>query len=136
MSMERTLFIIKPDATSQNKIGAILSQAESQGLAIIAASMMRMDRERAEGFFAEYRAQPFFGDLVKFMTSGPIMVCVLEGKDAVRATQSLMGAANPKEASPGTLRADYGSTLAANAVHGSDSAAAAEREIKFFFAEL
>ncbi|MFW5824279.1 MAG: nucleoside-diphosphate kinase [Marinobacter sp.] len=133
MSNERTLSIIKPDAVAKNVIGEILSRFEKAGLKIVAAKMMHLSQEQAEGFYAEHRERPFFADLVAFMTSGPVVVQVLEGEGAIARNRDLMGATNPKEAEPGTIRADFAETIDANAVHGSDSAASAEREIAYFF---
>ncbi len=133
MSNERTLSIIKPDAVAKNVIGEIVSRFEKAGLKIVAAKMMHLSQEQAEGFYAEHKERPFFGDLVAFMTSGPVVVQVLEGDGAIVKNRDLMGATNPKEAAPGTIRADFADTIDANAVHGSDSAASAEREIAYFF---
>ncbi|HUH37707.1 MAG TPA: nucleoside-diphosphate kinase [Spongiibacteraceae bacterium] len=134
MSVERTLSIIKPDAVAKNAIGQIYARFESAGLRIAAARMLRLSREQAEGFYAEHRGRPFFAALVEFMTSGPVIVQVLEGEGAVAKNRELMGATNPKDAAPGTIRADFADSIDANAVHGSDSAASAAREISFFFA--
>ncbi|WP_166261493.1 nucleoside-diphosphate kinase [Marinobacter salicampi] len=133
MSNERTLSIIKPDAVAKNVIGEIYSRFEKAGLSLVAAKMMHLTQEQAEGFYAEHKERPFFADLVAFMTSGPVMVQVLEGEGAVLKNRDLMGATNPKEAEAGTIRADFASSIDANAVHGSDSAASAEREIAYFF---
>ena len=133
MSNERTLSIIKPDAVAKNVIGEIYSRFEKAGLKIVAAKMMHLSQEQAEGFYAEHKERPFFGDLVAFMTSGPVVVQVLEGEGAIAKNRDLMGATNPKEADAGTIRADFADTIDANAVHGSDSAASAEREIAYFF---
>ena len=133
MSNERTLSIIKPDAVAKNVIGEIYSRFEKAGLKFVAAKMMHLSQEQAEGFYAEHKERPFFGDLVAFMTSGPVVVQVLEGDGAIVKNRDLMGATNPKEAAPGTIRADFADTIDANAVHGSDSAASAEREIAYFF---
>ena len=121
MALERTLSIIKPDAVAKNLIGAIYNRFESAGLRIVAAKMMHLSKEQAEGFYAEHKERPFFGALVEFMTSGPIVVQVLEGEDAVRKNRDIMGATNPAEALAGTLRADYAETIDENAVHGSDA---------------
>ncbi|MDY0007914.1 MAG: nucleoside-diphosphate kinase [Spongiibacteraceae bacterium] len=134
MSDDRTLSIIKPDAVAKNAIGQIYARFESAGLRIAAARMLRLSREQAEGFYAEHRGRPFFAALVEFMTSGPVIVQVLEGEGAVAKNRELMGATNPKDAAPGTIRADFADSIDANAVHGSDSAASAAREISFFFA--
>ena len=134
MAVERTLSIIKPDAVGKNIIGKIYSHFESNGLRIVAAKMLRLSDVVAGGFYAEHRERPFFKDLVEFMTSGPVVVQVLEGEDAIAKNRELMGATNPQEAAEGTIRADFASSIDANAVHGSDSAASAEREIAYFFA--
>ncbi|MGR3754834.1 nucleoside-diphosphate kinase [Edwardsiella anguillarum] len=133
MTLERTFSIVKPNAVAKNAIGAIYARFESAGLKIVAAKMVHLTREQAEGFYAEHRGRPFFDGLVTFMTSGPIMVQVLEGNDAVRRNREIMGATNPENALAGTLRADYADSLTENAVHGSDSPASAEREIAYFF---
>lgn len=133
MAIERTFSIIKPDAVSKNVIGEITSRFEKAGLKIIASKMLHMTQTQAEGFYVEHRERPFFPDLVGFMTSGPVIVQVLEGENAIAANRDLMGATNPKEAEPGTIRADYAQSIDANAVHGSDSPESAEREIAYFF---
>ncbi|EMP56663.1 multifunctional nucleoside diphosphate kinase/apyrimidinic endonuclease/3'-phosphodiesterase [Marinobacter santoriniensis NKSG1] len=133
MANERTLSIIKPDAVAKNVIGEIYSRFEKADLKIVAAKMMHLTQEQAEGFYAEHKERPFFNDLVAFMTSGPVVVQVLEGEGAILKNRDLMGATNPKEAEAGTIRADFASSIDANAVHGSDSAASAEREIAYFF---
>lgn len=133
MSNERTLSIIKPDAVAKNVIGEIYSRFEKAGLSIVASKMMHLTQDQAEGFYAEHKERPFFADLVAFMTSGPVVVQVLEGEGAILKNRDLMGATNPKEAEAGTIRADFASSIDANAVHGSDSAASAEREIAYFF---
>lgn len=133
MAVERTLSIIKPDAVAKNVIGEILTRFEKAGLKVVAAKMIKLDDEKAGGFYAEHKERPFFGDLVGFMTSGPVVVQVLEGENAIAANRELMGATNPKEAAAGTIRADFAESIDANAVHGSDSAASAEREIAYFF---
>jgi nucleoside diphosphate kinase len=135
MAVERTLSIIKPDAVAKNVIGKIYSRFESNGLKIVAAKMKHLTREEAEGFYAIHKERPFFAELVKFMTSGPVMVQVLEGENAVAKNRELMGATNPKEAAPGTIRADFASSIDANAVHGSDSLANAAIEVAYFFGE-
>lgn len=135
MAVERTLSIIKPDAVAKNVIGQIYSRFESNGLKIVAAKMKHLTREEAEGFYAVHKERPFFAELVKFMTSGPVMVQVLEGENAVAKNRELMGATNPKEAAPGTIRADFASSIDANAVHGSDSLANAAIEVAYFFGE-
>ena len=133
MSIERTLSIIKPDAVAKNIIGKIYSRFEKAGLKIVAAKMQQLNAEFAGGFYAEHQGRPFYADLIKFMTSGPIVVQVLEGEDAVALNRELMGTTNPGEAEPGTIRADFATSIDANAVHGSDSTASAEREIGYFF---
>ena len=133
MALERTLSIIKPDAVAKNVIGEIESRFEKAGLRIVAMKMVQLSREKAEGFYAEHKERPFFKDLVDFMTSGPVVVQVLEGENAVKANRDLMGATNPKEAEAGTIRADFAESIDANAVHGSDSTTSAEREVNYFF---
>src|SRR5690606_9495277 len=135
MAVERTLSIIKPDAVAKNVIGQILSRFEQAGLSIVAAKMVQLSQADAEGFYAEHKERPFFKDLVSFMTSGPVVVQVLEGEGAVLKNRDLMGATNPKEAAAGTIRADFAESIDANAVHGSDSTTSAAREIGYFFAE-
>ncbi|WP_372778002.1 nucleoside-diphosphate kinase [Litorivivens sp.] len=134
MAVERTLSIVKPDAVAKNVVGEIYSRFEKAGLRIVAAKMLRLSRAQAEGFYAEHKGRPFFPALVDFMTSGPVTVQVLEGENAIAKNRELMGATNPKEAEPGTIRADFAESIDANAAHGSDSAASAEREIAYFFA--
>jgi nucleoside-diphosphate kinase len=134
MAVERTLSIIKPDAVGKNRIGEINARFEAAGLQIVAMRMLRLSEDVAGGFYAEHRERPFYADLVAFMTSGPVMVQVLEGEDAIARNRELMGATNPQEAAPGTIRADFAQSIDANAVHGSDSPASAEREIAYFFA--
>lgn len=134
MATERTLSIIKPDAVGKNIIGKIYSRFETNGLRVIGAKMLHLSDEVAGGFYAEHRERPFFPALIEFMTSGPVMVQVLEGEDAVARNRELMGATNPQEAAEGTIRADFASSIDANAVHGSDSTTSAEREIGYFFA--
>jgi len=133
MAVERTLSIVKPDAVVRNHIGEIYSRFEKNGLAIVAAKMLRLSEAQAQGFYAEHKARPFFGDLVAYMTSGPVMVQVLEGEGAVLKNRELMGATNPANAAPGTIRADFAESVEANAVHGSDSPESAAREIAYFF---
>jgi len=133
MAIERTLSIIKPDAVGKNVIGEIIARFEKAGLKIVGAKLMQLSEEKAGGFYAEHKERPFFGDLVGFMTSGPVVVQILEGENAIAQNRDLMGATNPAEADAGTIRADFAETIDANAVHGSDSAASAEREIAYFF---
>ena len=133
MSIERTLSIIKPDATSKNIIGKIIDRFEESGLKINAGKLMHMDKEKAAGFYAEHDGKPFFPNLVEYMTSAPVFVQVLEGDNAVSKNRELMGATNPNDADPGTIRADFAETIDANAVHGSDSVESATREIAYFF---
>jgi nucleoside-diphosphate kinase len=133
MSIERTLSIIKPDAVAKNVIGEIISRFEKAGLKIVAAKMLQLDEESAGGFYAEHQSRPFYGDLIEFMTSGPVVVQVLEGEGAVLLNRELMGATNPADAELGTIRADFANSIDANAVHGSDSATSAEREVSYFF---
>ncbi|QYK02857.1 nucleoside-diphosphate kinase [Shewanella psychrotolerans] len=133
MAIERTFSIIKPDAVAKNHIGAIYNRFETAGLKIIASKMVHLSQEQAEGFYAEHSERPFFGALVEFMTSGPIVVQVLEGENAVLAHRDILGATNPAEAAPGTIRADFAQSIDENAAHGSDSVASAEREIAYFF---
>ncbi len=133
MAKESTLSIIKPDAVAKSVIGQIYTRFEKAGLNIIAAKMMQLSREQAERFYDIHRARPFFKDLVEFMISGPVMVQVLQGENAVMKNREIMGATNPKEAAPGTIRADFADSIDANAVHGSDSLENATREIAFFF---
>ena len=135
MALERTLSIIKPDAVAKNLIGAIYNRFESAGLRIVASKMMHLSKEQAEGFYAEHKERPFFGALVEFMTSGPIVVQVLEGENAVLKNREIMGATNPAEALAGTLCADYAETIDENAVHGSDATETAAREIAYFFSD-
>lgn len=134
MSLERTLSIIKPDAVRKNVIGAIYTRFEGAGLQIVAAKMLLLSKADAEGFYAEHKGRGFFNDLVSFMTSGPVMIQVLEGTNAVAQNRAIMGATDPKAAEKGTIRADFADSIDANAVHGSDSLASAEREIAYFFA--
>ena len=133
MAIERTLSIIKPDAVAKNVIGEIYSRFEKAGLKIVASKMLRLDDELAGGFYAEHRERGFFGDLIAFMTSGPVMVQVLEGEGAVLKNRELMGATTPAEAAAGTIRADFAVSIDANAVHGSDSVESAQREVSYFF---
>lgn len=133
MAIERTLSIIKPDAVGKNVIGEIYSRFEQAGLRIVAAKMLQLDEDSAGGFYAEHKERPFYPDLIGFMTSGPVMVQVLEGENAVVRNRELMGATNPAEAEKGTIRADFAKSIDANAVHGSDSPESATREIDYFF---
>jgi nucleoside-diphosphate kinase len=133
MAVERTLSIIKPDAVQKNVIGEVYTRFERAGLKIVAAKMTWLARPDAEGFYAVHRERPFFKDLVEFMTSGPVMIQVLEGDNAIAKNRDLMGATDPKKAASGTIRADFAQSIDANAVHGSDGAETAETEIEFFF---
>lgn len=133
MAIERTLSIVKPDAVAKNVIGAILQRFESRGLKVVAARMLQMDKAQAAAFYDVHKERPFFDDLVAFMCSGPVLVQVLEGEDAVRLNREIMGATNPKDAAPGTIRADFAESVQENAVHGSDSQETARTEIEFFF---
>lgn len=135
MSTQRTLSIIKPDAVKNNYIGQIYDSFEKNGLTVVAAKMLHLSKEQAEGFYAVHKERPFFGELVEFMMSGPVMVQVLEGENAVERHRQLMGATNPAEAAPGTLRAQFAESVGENAVHGSDAAETAAEEIKFFFTD-
>ena len=136
MAVERTLSIIKPDAVAKNVIGQIISRFESSGLKVVAARMTQLSVQQAEGFYAVHRARPFFADLVRFMISGPIVVQVLEGEDAIAKNRDLMGATDPKKAAKGTIRADFADSIDANAVHGSDATETARTEIAYFFPSL
>jgi nucleoside-diphosphate kinase len=136
MSVERTLSIIKPDAVAKNVIGQIYSRFEMAGLKVIAARMAQLSRADAEGFYAVHKSRPFFKDLVDFMISGPVMIQVLEGDNAIQKNRDLMGATDPKKAEKGTIRADFADSIDANAAHGSDSAENAANEIAYFFATL
>ena len=133
MTTQRTLSIIKPDATSKNIIGKIIDRFEENGLKVVAGKLIHMDQAQAAGFYAEHEGRPFFPNLVEYMTSAPVFVQVLEGDNAVIKNRELMGATNPSEADPGTIRADFAETIDANAVHGSDSIESATREISYFF---
>ena len=134
MAVERTLSIIKPDAVAKNVIGEILARFERSGLKVIAARMVHLSRSDAEGFYAVHRGRPFFKDLVDFMSSGPVMIQVLEGESAIAKNRDLMGATDPKKAAAGTIRADFAQSIDANAVHGSDAPGTAQVEIGYFFA--
>src|SRR5829696_1273858 len=133
MALERTLSIIKPDAVKKNVVGQILARFEKAGLRVVAARMMHLSRAEAEGFYAVHRQRPFFKDLVDFMISGPVLVQVLEGENAVAKNRELMGATDPKKADKGTIRADFADSIDANAVHGSDGSETARKEIDYFF---
>jgi nucleoside-diphosphate kinase len=133
VTVERTLSIIKPDAVAKNVIGEIIARFEQAGLKIAALKLQQLTTEQAQGFYAEHKERPFFGDLVEFMTSGPVVVQVLQGENAIVKNRDLMGATNPQEAEAGTIRADFAQSIDANAVHGSDSAESAAREISYFF---
>jgi nucleoside-diphosphate kinase len=133
MAVERTLSIIKPDAVAKNAIGQIYARFEAAGLKVVAARMMWLSQNQAEGFYAVHRERPFFRDLVRFMTTGPVMVQVLEGENAIARNRELMGATDPKQAAKGTIRADFAESIDANAVHGSDGPDTARTEIAFFF---
>jgi nucleoside-diphosphate kinase len=135
MAIEQTFSIIKPDAVAKNVIGEIVSRFEKNGLQIVASKMLHLSREQAEGFYAVHKERPFYNDLVSFMISGPVVVQVLEGENAISKNRELMGATNPAEADPGTIRADFATTVDENAVHGSDAPETAAEEIKFFFGE-
>src|SRR3954468_11512628 len=133
MAVERTLSIIKPDAVAKNAIGQILARFENAGLKVIAARMTHLSRRDAEGFYAVHKGRPFFNDLVEFMISGPVMIQVLEGDNAIARNRELMGATDPKKAAPGSIRADFAASIDANAVHGSDAPETAKVEVSFFF---
>ncbi|KLJ02094.1 nucleoside-diphosphate kinase [Luteimonas sp. FCS-9] len=133
MALERTLSIVKPDAVAKNVIGEIYTRFEKAGLKIVAAKYKQLTREEAEGFYAVHKERPFFGALVEFMTSGPVMIQALEGENAVALHRELLGATNPKDAAPGTIRADFADSIDANAAHGSDSVENAQTEIAYFF---
>jgi nucleoside-diphosphate kinase len=135
MAVERTLSIIKPDAVAKNAVGQILSRFEGAGLQVVALKMQQLTQAQAEGFYAEHSERPFFKDLVAFMTSGPVSVQVLEGEGAILKNRDLMGATNPQEAAAGTIRADFATSIDANAVHGSDSETSAAREVAYFFGD-
>lgn len=135
MGVERTLSIVKPDAVGKNVIGEIYARFEKAGLKIVGAKMLHLSREKAGGFYAEHEGRPFYNDLVDFMTSGPVMVQVLEGENAISQNRDIMGATNPQEAAAGTIRADFANSIDANAVHGSDSPESAAREVAYFFAD-
>ena len=132
-TLERTFSIVKPDAVARNLIGKIYDRFESNGLRIVASKMVRLSEAQAQGFYAEHKERPFYNDLVSYMTSGPVVLQVLEGENAIARNRELMGATNPADADPGTIRADFAESVEANAVHGSDSPQSAAREIEFFF---
>jgi nucleoside-diphosphate kinase len=136
MALERTLSIVKPDGVARNLIGEVYRRLEGVGLRVIAARMLRLSREQAEQFYEVHRERPFYGSLVHYMTSGPVMVQVLEGENAITANRDIMGATDPKKAAPGTIRADLAESIEANVVHGSDSTTNAAREIGFFFGSI
>ena len=133
MAIEKTLSIIKPDAVGKNLIGKIITRFEKNGLYLVAGKLVHLTDDMASGFYAEHDGKPFFNDLKKFMTSGPVFIQVLEGENAVQKNRDLMGSTNPQEANPGTIRADFANSIDANAVHGSDSLESAKREIEYFF---
>jgi nucleoside-diphosphate kinase len=133
MAIERTLSIIKPDAVAKNVIGQVIARFEKANLKVVAAKMMHLTKDQAESFYEVHKARPFFNDLVKFMISGPVLVQVLEGENAILTNREVMGATNPKDAAPGTIRADFANSIDENAVHGSDAPDTAAREIQFFF---
>jgi nucleoside-diphosphate kinase len=135
MAVERTLSIVKPDGVAKNLIGEVYRRFEKAGLKVVAAKMLRLRQDQAEGFYAVHKARPFYADLVRYMTSGPVMVQVLEGENAIKANRDIMGATNPKQAAPGTIRADFAASIEENVVHGSDGPDTAKNEIAFFFAE-
>ena len=136
MAVERTLSIIKPDATRRNLTGQIVARFEQAGLRVVAQKRMRLSRAQAEAFYAVHKARPFFGGLVEFMTSGPVVVQVLEGENAIAKNREVMGATDPAKAAAGTIRKDFAETIEANSVHGSDAPETATNEIKFFFSDL
>ncbi len=135
MAVEKTFSIIKPDAVAKNVIGEIVSRFEKAGLQVVASRMAQLTKEQAQGFYGEHEGKPFYEDLVSYMTSGPVVVQVLEGENAIALNRELMGATNPKDAAPGTIRADFAESIDANAVHGSDAPESAKREIAFFFSD-
>ena len=135
MALERTLSIVKPDAVERNIVGDVYSRFEKSGLRIVAAKMTRLSAQDAAGFYAEHKGKAFYDNLLSYMSSGPVMIQVLEGEDAVQVNRRLMGATDPREAAPGTIRADFADSVDANAVHGSDSPASAAREIAYFFCD-
>ncbi len=135
MALERTFSIVKPDATKRNITGKVIDRLETAGLRVIASKRLQLTKEKAEGFYAVHKERPFFNDLVAFMTSGPVIVQVLEGENAIAKNREVMGATNPAEAAPGTIRADFAESIEANSVHGSDAPETAAEEIKYFFSD-
>ena len=135
MALERTFSIVKPDGVAKNLIGEVYRRFEKAGLKVVAAKMIRLRQDQAEGFYAVHKARPFYADLVRYMISGPVMVQVLEGENAVQLNRDIMGATNPKQAAPGTIRADFAASIEENVVHGSDAPETAKAEIAFFFSE-
>ena len=135
MTVERTLSIVKPDGVAKNLIGEVYRRFEKAGLKVVAAKMVKLRQDQAEGFYAVHKARPFYADLVRYMTSGPVMVQVLEGEGAIQLNRDIMGATNPKQAAPGTIRADFAASIEENVVHGSDAPETAKNEIAFFFSE-
>lgn len=135
MAVERTLSIVKPDGVAKNLIGEVYRRFEKAGLKIVAAKMLKLRQDQAEGFYAVHKARPFYADLVRYMSSGPVVVQVLEGENAIKANRDIMGATNPKQAAPGTIRADFAASIEENVVHGSDGPETAKNEIAFFFSE-
>jgi nucleoside-diphosphate kinase len=135
MTVERTLSIVKPDGVAKNLIGEVYRRFEKAGLKIVAAKMLKLRQDQAEGFYAVHKARPFYADLVRYMSSGPVMVQVLEGESAIKVNRDIMGATNPKQAAPGTIRADFAASIEENVVHGSDGPETAKAEIAFFFSE-
>ncbi|CDO60891.1 Nucleoside diphosphate kinase [Candidatus Phaeomarinobacter ectocarpi] len=135
MALERTFSIVKPDATKRNITGKVIDRLETAGLRVIASKRLQLTKEKAEGFYAVHKERPFFNDLVAFMTSGPVIVQVLEGENAIAKNREIMGATNPAEAAPGTIRADFAESIEANSVHGSDAPETAAEEIKYFFSD-
>lgn len=135
MALERTFSIVKPDATKRNITGKVIDRLETAGLRVIASKRLQLTKEKAEGFYAVHKERPFFNDLVAFMTSGPVVVQVLEGENAIAKNREVMGATNPAEAAPGTIRADFAESIEANSVHGSDAPETAAEEIKYFFSD-
>jgi nucleoside-diphosphate kinase len=135
MAVERTFSIVKPDGVAKNLIGEVYRRFEKAGLKVVASKMIRLRQDQAEGFYAVHKARPFYADLVRYMISGPVMVQVLEGENAIKANRDIMGATNPKQAAPGTIRADFAASIEENVVHGSDGPETAATEIAFFFSQ-